>query len=177
MKRFSRILFYLRDQKGKIVLYFLFNILSVLFSLVSFAMVGSFLQLLFGQEKLVKTMPPGSFSANSVLQSIKYFLSILIRDYGNLYALAAICIIVIASVFLKNLFYYLTLRIIIPVRNRVMTRLREDMFTKILTLPIGYFTEQRKGDIISRMSNDANEIETSVVGTFEGLIKEPITIL
>jgi ATP-binding cassette, subfamily B, bacterial MsbA len=177
MKRFSRILYYLRDQKGKIVLYFLFNILSVLFSLVSFAMVGSFLQLLFGQEKPVMTMPPGSFSANSVLQSIKYFLSILIRDYGNLYALAAICIIVVASVFLKNLFYYLTLRIIIPVRNRVMTRLREDMFTKILTLPIGYFTEQRKGDIISRMSNDANEIETSVVGTFEGLIKEPITIL
>ena len=177
MKRFSTILFYLRDQKRNIVLYFIFNILSVLFSLVSFAMVGSFLQLLFGQEKLLKTPPPASFSANAVLQGIKYYLSGLIENYGSLYALAAIVAIVIVSVFLKNLFYYLTLRVITPVRNRVMTRLREDMYTKILTLPIGYFTEQRKGDIISRMSNDANEIETSVVGTFEGLIKEPITML
>jgi subfamily B ATP-binding cassette protein MsbA len=62
-------------------------------------------------------------------------------------------------------------------RNSVMKRLRADLYTKILQLPIGYFTEQRKGDIVSRMSNDANEIEWSVMSTLEGLIKEPITIL
>ncbi len=62
-------------------------------------------------------------------------------------------------------------------RNYVMTKLRSDLYVKILQLPIGYFTEQRKGDIISRMSNDANEVEWSVMSTLEGLIREPLTIL
>ncbi len=62
-------------------------------------------------------------------------------------------------------------------RNHVMTRLRADLYTKILELPIGYFTEQRKGDIISRMSNDANEVEWSVMSTLEGLVRDPLNIL
>jgi subfamily B ATP-binding cassette protein MsbA len=62
-------------------------------------------------------------------------------------------------------------------RNHIMTRLRSDLYTKILELPIGFFTEQRKGDIISRMSNDANEVEWSVVGTLEGLVRDPLNIL
>lgn len=177
MKRFSRILFYLRDQKGNIGLYILFSLLSVLFSLVSLAMLGPFLQLLFGKEKLLEVQPPVSYSVNGILQYLKYFLSSIIKKYDEVYALAAVCGIVIVSIFFKNLFYYITMRLVSPIRNHVMTRLRADMFTKILDLPIGYFTEQRKGDIISRMSNDANEIEWSVVGTLEGLMREPLTIL
>jgi len=177
MKRFSRILFYLRDQKGNIGLYILFSLLSVLFSLVSLAMLGPFLQLLFGKEKLLEVQPPVNYSVNGILQYLKYFLSSIIREYNEVYALAAVCGIVIVSIFFKNLFYYITMRLVSPIRNHVMTRLRADMFAKILDLPIGYFTEQRKGDIISRMSNDANEIEWSVVGTLEGLMREPLTIL
>jgi ATP-binding cassette, subfamily B, bacterial MsbA len=177
MKRFSRILFYLRDQKRNIALYFLFNLLSVVFSLVSLAMLAPFLQLLFGKDQLVNLEPPLHFSVSALLQYLKYFLSTLISKYGVQYALAAICVIIIVSIFLKNLFYYLTLRVVSPVRNHVMTRLRADMYAKILTLPIGYFTEQRKGDIISRMSNDTNEVEWSIMGTLEGLIREPLTIL
>jgi ATP-binding cassette, subfamily B, bacterial MsbA len=177
MKRFSRILFYLGDQKKNIVLYFLSNLLSIIFSLVSLAMLAPFLQLLFGKEKLVDVAPPATISVNALFQYLKYFLSNLIRNYGAMYALAAICAIIIISIFLKNLFYYLAMRIISPIRNHVMTRLRADMYAKILTLPIGYFTDQRKGDIISRMSNDANEVEWSIMGTLEGLIREPLTIL
>jgi ATP-binding cassette, subfamily B, bacterial MsbA len=177
MKRFSRIFFYLRDQKGNIALYFLFNFLSIIFSLVSLAMLAPFLQLLFGKEKLVQVQPPLTFSVNGLLQYLKYFISVLIRQHNEMYALGAICAIIIISIFLKNLFYYLTLRTVTPIRNHVMTRLRADLYTKILMLPIGYFTEQRKGDIISRMSNDSNEVEWSIMGTLEGLIRDPLNII
>jgi len=177
MKRFSTILKYLSDQKGYVALYFIFNLLSVLFSLVSLTMLVPFLQLLFGKEKMVEQMPRVTFSASSVLDYIKYILGILIREHGPIYALGAICVIIISSIFLKNLFLYLSLRILGPMRNRVLNRLRSDLFAKILDLPLGFFTEQRKGDLISRMSNDINEIEWSVISTLEGVFREPLTIL
>ena len=177
MKRFSTILRYLRDQKGQIFLYFLFNLLSVVFSLVSISMLVPFLQLLFGNEKSVTSPPALTFSAGSVLDSIKYLLSVLIREHGPGSALLAICGIIVVSIFMKNLFYYLGLRVLAPMRNRVLQRLRGDMYAKILELPLGFFTEQRKGDLISRMSNDINEIEWSVIATLEGVFREPITIM
>lgn len=177
MKRFAIILKYLKDQKRNILLYFLLNLLSILFSLVSLAMLAPFLQLLFGKEKLVGIKPDFRFSANGVLQYLKYNLSHLITTHSEIYALGAICITLIIAIFLKNLFLYLSYRVLVPVRNGVMLRLKNDLFSKILDLPISYFTEQKKGDIISRMSNDTNEIEWSVITTMEGLIKEPLTIL
>jgi ATP-binding cassette, subfamily B, bacterial MsbA len=177
MKRFSTILKYLSDQKRYVGLYFLFNLLSVLFSLVSLTMLVPFLQLLFGKEKAVDQMPHVGFSAASILEYIKYILGILIREHSQAYALGAICIIIILSIFFKNLFLYLSLRILGPMRNRVLNRLRTDLYSKILELPLGFFTEQRKGDLISRMSNDINEIEWSVISTLEGVFREPLTIL
>jgi subfamily B ATP-binding cassette protein MsbA len=177
MKRFSTILKYLHDQKKNILLYFLSNILSILFSLVSLAMLAPFLQLLFGKDKLITTAPAFHFSASGITNSLKYMLGSLIREHNKIYALGAICVIIIISIFLKNLFLYFSYRVLGPIRNKVMTRLRSELFVKILELPIGFFTEQRKGDIISRMSNDVNEIEWSIISTLEGLIKEPINIL
>src|ERR1700730_9027035 len=176
MKRFSIILGYLRDQKRNIVLYFVFNLLSILFSLVSLAMLAPFLQILFAKEKLQTAQGKFSFSASGILEYLKYFLSNLIKDHGAIYALGAICVIIIISVFLKNVFLYLSYRVLGPMRNKVMLKLRNDLYSKILELPLGFFTEQRKGDINSRMSNDMNEIEWSVISTMEGLIREPLTI-
>ncbi len=122
-------------------------------------------------------MPHLSFSASSLLDSIKYILGQLIDQHGPVYALGAICVIIIFSIFLKNLFFYLAYRVLAPMRNRVLTRLRADLYSKILVLPLGFFTEQRKGDLISRMSNDVNEIEWSVMSTLEGIFREPLTIL
>ena len=177
MKRFSRIFFYLRDKKQNIFLYVVFNLLSVVFSLVSLAMLAPFLQLLFGKERLAEGKIVIHYSASGLLQYLKYYLSNLIREHNQVYALGIICLMIIISIFFKNLFTYLSYRVLAPMRNYVMTKLRSDLYGKILQLPIGYFTEQRKGDIISRMSNDANEIEWSVMSTMEGLMKDPLTIL
>ncbi len=177
MKRFSRILFYLRSQKQNIALYFVFNILSILFSLVSMALLAPFLQILFGTAEMVTVKPKWETTGVGVLNYMKYLMSTTIQEHGPIYVLGAICITIILSIFFKNLFTYLSFRVLAPMRNYVMTKLRSDLYAKILELPIGFFTEQRKGDIISRMSNDANEVEWSVMSTLEGLIREPLTIL
>ncbi|MFT4022546.1 MAG: ABC transporter ATP-binding protein [Flavihumibacter sp.] len=186
MKNFSRIFKYLSDRKGEIALYFFFNLLSILFSLVSLAMLAPFLQLLFGSHvEPIVDKPSISFSATGLLDLMKYYFNQVIINHstpespnaGKLYALTIICMVLIITILLKNLFFYLTLRILSPLRNHVLTRLRADLYAKILVLPIGFFTEQRKGDIISRMSNDTNEVEWSVIAALESLIKEPLTII
>ena len=177
MKRFSRILFYLKDKKQNIGLYIVFNLSSVLFNLVSLALLAPFLQMLFSEDKSIVVKPRFSFSANGVQDFIKYEMNQLIILHSKTYALAAVCILIVISVFFKNIFIYLSYRVLAPMRNYVMTKLRSDLYAKILELPIGFFTEKRKGDIISRMSNDANEIEWSVMSTLEGLIRDPLQIL
>ncbi len=176
MKKFSRILFYLRDQKGRVFFYFLFNLLSIIFSMVSLTMLAPFLQMLFKLSE-----PPADytfeFSSKGIMDGLQLFLYNVIEERGAIMALAAICVTVVAAVFFKNLFLYGAFRMIVPMRNRVMTRFRSDLFDKILQLPVGYFTEKRKGDIMSRMSNDISEIEFSIVSTMEALIREPLTIL
>jgi ATP-binding cassette, subfamily B, bacterial MsbA len=177
MKQFQRIFKYLRDYKGKIVLYFLCILLSIVFSMVSLAMLAPFLKLLFNQEDLVTTRPESLLSASDLLDFLMYQISKLILENGAEAALAFICLIIISAILLKNVFLYLSYRILAPMRNGVLTRLRGDLYDKVLKLPIGYFTEQRKGDLISRMSNDANEVEWSVMMALEVLIKEPLTII
>ena len=144
MKRFSRILFYLRSQKKNIVLYVLFNLLSILFSLVSLAMLAPFLQMLFGKEKLINVRPEWSFSATGTLNYIKYTISQLISQHNEVYALAAICVIIVVSIFFKNMFTYLSFRVLAPMRNYVMTKLRSDLYAKILALPIGFLPNNVK---------------------------------
>lgn len=177
MKRFSRIFFYLRDQKGKIAGYLLFNLLSIIFSLISLAMLAPFLKLLFSNEPPLTVKTPFVFTSDGLMTELKYWLSYLIIHHGYTTALAAICLTILLSILLKNLFLYLGFRMLIPLRNRVMTNFREDLYDKILALPVSYFTEQRKGDMMSRMSNDMNEIEWSIIGALEGLIKDPLNIL
>jgi subfamily B ATP-binding cassette protein MsbA len=180
MNRFSRILFYLRNQRRNILLYVIFNLFSVLFSLVSLAMLAPFLQMLFDPNPVQPIKPNLQFSASGIsglLDWLKYYIGLLIQEQGKIYALGAICLAIISSIFFKNLFVYLSFRVLAPMRNYVMTKLRADLYAKLLELPMGFFTEQRKGDIISRMSNDANEVEWSVMSTLEGLIREPMTIL
>ena len=99
MKRFSTILKYLKDQKGSIVLYVLFSLLSVIFSLFSLAMLAPFLQLLFSKEKLLMTAPAFRFSASGILDYFKYYLSTLMREHNEIYALGAICIVIIISIY------------------------------------------------------------------------------
>src|SRR5690242_1361578 len=144
MKKYSRIFKYLSPLKGKIALYTLFTILSVAFSIISLGMLVPFLDLLFNPEKKVYQLPAGGFSAANLLQTLSYYITKMIDEHSRLYALGGICVVIIISIFLKNLFLYLTYYILGPVRNIIVTKLRDEMYDKILSLPIGFFTEKRK---------------------------------
>jgi ATP-binding cassette, subfamily B, bacterial MsbA len=174
MKKYARIFGYLKKHSGKLVLYFICTILSTLFGVISIGMLIPFFGLIFDAAQtsggnIIKSNVLGSFITTHLIQ--------IIDENGKIAGLIAICIFIIAATFLKNLFLYLSNRISVPVRSSIITELRGDLYDKILRLPIGYFTEKRKGDIISRMTNDIGEIEGSVVGTFDGLIKDPFTVL
>jgi subfamily B ATP-binding cassette protein MsbA len=172
MKKYSRIFGYLKKHTGKLGLYLLCTILATLFGVISIGMLIPFFGLIF------ETGPDVSFIKTNVLGSFITGTLLEIRNqHGRIGALAAICIFIITATLFKNLFLYLSNRISVPVRSAIITELREELYNKILHLPIGYFTEKKKGDIISRMTNDIGEIEASVVGTFDGLIKDPLTVL
>ncbi len=177
MKKYSRIFKYLADYKGKILLYIVFIVLSIAFSVISFGMLAPFFNLLFNQDN----SGMNGKGSNAVFNFIE---SIMDRQMdapgifgGVLGVLGLLCIIMILSIFLKNLFMYLAYYTLNPLKNTIVNRLRIELYNKILHLPIGYFTEKRKGDLISRMTNDVSEVEGSLVGTLEGWVKDPLTIL
>jgi subfamily B ATP-binding cassette protein MsbA len=177
MKKYSRLFRYLAAYKANIALYFLFIILAIVFSVASIGSLPFFIDLIFTKGKADVLKPDTISNSQDFIRYISYYLQELIKTNGKTYVLALICVMVLIAVFLKNLFTYLSYYILAPMRNGVMNRLRKELFQKILIMPIGYFTEQRKGDIMSRMTNDVGELENSVVGTVEGLIKDPLNLI
>src|SRR6201999_2678613 len=151
-----------------------FNILSIIFGLISLGMLSPFLEILFSEGAPAKQQM--TLNTNAI-GGLKDILTKLIETHDHSTVLIVICLLILVSTILKNLFYYWSSYISSPVRSATITFLRNDLYDKILLLPIGYFTERRKGDLISRMTNDIYEIESSVVSTLEGLIKDPLTII
>ena len=177
MKKYARIIKYLTSYKTNIVLYFVLSVLSIVFSLVSFSGLPVFLNIIFRKGNIETVKPKSVFD---VLKYINYELGQFMQNYGEhgpVMALGLICSIIIVAVFFKNLFFYLSFYVLSPIKMSIITRLRAEIYNKLLQLPIGYFTDQRKGDVMSRMTNDIAEIELSVVGTLEGLIKDPLNVI
>ena len=173
MKKYSRIFNYLKQYRTEIVLYFICIIFSIVFSVVSLGMLAPFFDLIFMGDSA--GMVP---KADSPLTAyIRKLLILWVGDLNPKGALAFICIIIVSSILLKNLFLYFSFNILNPVKNKIVNTLRSELYYKILGLPIGYFTEKRKGDLISRITNDVAEVEVSLVGALEGWIRDPLTIL
>lgn len=177
MKKYAGLLKYFKPFKGNIILYFVFTLLSIIFGIISLSMLIPFLDVLFHPDKQVTNLVPFTLNADALLHNLSYYLTKIIIEKSVITALGYICLIILTAIFLKNLFLYLTYVVLSPMRNSVMTKLKNDLYNKILNLPIGYFTEQRKGDLISRMTNDTWELESTVVNTMQGLIEEPLTII
>lgn len=177
MKSLYPVLKYLKRHVRLIALYFVCNLLSVVFSLVSLTMLIPFLSLIFGKTQLVLQNPGMHFSANGIIASFNFFLSQIILRHGKVEALGFICLIVVLTILLKNVFLYLASYINSPVRTAIINDMRHDLFNKVLALPIGYFSEERKGDILSRMTNDLQEVEVSIISFLETAFREPFSIL
>jgi subfamily B ATP-binding cassette protein MsbA len=158
-------------------LYTLFISLSIVFSLFSLSMLVPFMDLIFGSSSLSGVAKMATTNSSGLKDILYNFLQNSIAQYGKVAALGWICFGIITAVLLKNLFLYLSFYFLAPIRNAVTRKYSKLLYNKILQLPIGYFTEQRKGDILSRSSNDIAELETSIIGALEGMIKEPLNII
>ena len=177
MKDFFRILKYVKPYLGFAGLNIFFNILNILFSLVSITMIIPFLGLLFGTQQKVYNPIDLDFSALSVKENFYALITNIIDDKGKVEALVFVCVLILVMFFCRNLCRYLALYFLSPIRNGVVCDLRNDLNKKIISLPISYFTEKRKGDITARMTTDLVEIEWSVMSSLEMFFKDPLNII
>lgn len=163
----------MKNYKSKIALYFLCIILSIVFSIASFGMLSPFFDLIFNGDSSGLTKKVD----NPAMESLRKFVFGQVDTMHPIGALALICVIIVISIFLKNLFLYFSFYVLNPLKNKIVNNLRSELYNKILQLPISYFTEKRKGDLISRTTNDVYEVEVSLVGALEGWVRDPLTIL
>jgi subfamily B ATP-binding cassette protein MsbA len=176
MKSLGVIFNYIKKYPRMVTGYFILNILSAFFSLVSLAMLAPFLTLIFGLQQS-DGVQSSRFKLGELSDQLYNTLSELTQTpEGRIQALAIICIIVICSIVLKNIFLYSAMYVLTPIRNNIINDMRTDMFKKILELPVGFFNEQRKGDIMSKLTNDLQDVEFSTISFLESFFREPILI-
>ena len=180
MKAFWQILKrYVAPYKGYVGGSVVLNILSAVFNVFSFSLLIPILQILFnvGENHYEfipwhRGMPFGDITNNAY-----YYVSQFIEEYGQSHVLLMLCLIFIGIVAIKVACYFGASAVMVPIRTGVVRDLRMEIYRKILALPLGFFSQERKGDIIARISGDVQEVETSITSTIEMLIKNPILII
>lgn len=175
MKGFWRLLSYIKNYKRQVILSAVSNILTAVFTVVSIPLIIPFFQILFGQEAAVSTGNE-ALDEGLVTQLKMYFVNI-IETSGKGQALLMVCIMIAVVFFLKNLFRYLSLYFMAPVRNGIVRNIRSSLFQKYLTLPLAFHTEERKGDLLSRITSDVQEVEWSILNVIEAIFKSPLIII
>ena len=180
---FSVLRRFLPPYKWYVALNMLFNVLSTILSLFSFATIIPVLQLLFGIATVDVTYvslhdASGLQQTLEILKNNLYFyLQTLIESRGASFVLLLLgaCLVLLTG--LKCLTAWLANYYMVPIRTGVLRDLRARLYKKVVSLPIGFFTEERKGDVMSRMTNDVNEVEASIMSTLDMLFKDPVMIL
>ena len=177
MHYFLRILKYIKPYTPFAILNIASNIISVLFSLISLTMVIPFLGILFETQEKVYNPQPLKLNAESIKENFYAIISSTIDEKGQVEALLFICILVLITFFLRNLFRYLALYFLTPIRNGIVHDLRMGLHRKIISLPLPFFTQKRKGDLTARLTSDLVEIEWSIMSSLEMTFKDPINIV
>jgi len=165
--------------KGCMILSFIFNILASILTIFSFAFIMPILQMLFGlNTKEYHYLEIGSAAINDVvINNFYYYMGELVKGYGPSHTLGILATMLVVMTALKCGTTYLSEATTLPMRNGVVRDIRNEMYAKILTLPIGFFTNERKGDIIARTSSDVSEVENSVIASLYSIFKYPIQIM
>jgi len=178
VKNLFRVLKFVTPYWGKALLNILFNILSVLFSLASFALFIPILQILFKTTEVPEDVQNFSWTNFDSIKDKFYFeIGEMIGEYGEMKVLFYVAIIIVTLYFLRNLFRYLAMFYLAPIRNGVVKDIRNKLYLKVLILPLSYYSEQKKGDIIARMTSDVQEIEWSIMSSLEMMFRDPIAII
>ena len=185
MKKLFSVLKYTKNYKGYLTANVSFNILFALFNAVSLTLAVPFLKLLFEETNLIETglillngKPEFAFSSEYIKDISNYYLAgLIVTQGGKAKALVVICVVIFSMTFFKNVFRYMAMYFIAPIRNGVVRDLRNKMYKKAMDLPLSYYSEEKKGDLMSRMTSDVQEIEWSIMQTLEMIFREPLTVI
>ncbi|MEM7549005.1 MAG: ABC transporter ATP-binding protein [Bacteroidota bacterium] len=182
MKTYLRIIRYAAPLGSLLPQYLVFAFLGVVFGLTNFILLQPLFDVIFeqlGPEELQKyvALPPFELSVEYVKDLFYHYLIEFEKEYGKFGTLGYVCVVIVLSVFLANLFRYASEVILSILKARIVKNLRNDVFDRISRLHIGYFTQERKGDILSRLTNDVQEVEVSVASSLKVIFKEPVTVI
>jgi len=177
MKKLSRTLSYALPFWGAAVMNIISNLVTIFFSLFSFALLIPFLNLLFGINKLVTVKPVLHFATHSILNYLNFYISQIIIHSGKVQALIFICVVILISFLLRNLGRFFAMYFISGVRTGAIQGIRDDLYAKMLILPLSFYTKNKKGDLLSRITTDVQEVEVSIMNYIEIIVRDPITII
>ena len=179
MKTLKRILGYARPYGKYWPPYLFLSILSVVSGIATYALLGPMLTVLFDNASIASgpARPEFAFSLDWLRDYFSFILSGIVAGGGVIRGLAFVSLMLVAACFVANLCRYLSQRILVSMKTTLMRNIRKDLFSKILALDTGYFTERRKGDILSCVSNDVSEVQNSVASSFHVLFREPLLAL
>ena len=168
---------YVKPYWFSILMNIVFNILAIVFSLFSFSMIVPFLNLLFNPENLTTVKPEFALDTDSLLAMLDYYVSYIIILKGQSTALVFICLLLVIAFFLRNITTYFALYFMVGARAGTIQDIRNDLYKKIMILPLSFYSKHKKGDIMARITTDVQEIEVSIISYLDTFIKSPITIL
>ena len=182
MKTYLRILSYAKPYGKFVPVYVIYAFLAIIFGLLNFTLLKPLFDVIFEQvdpARLVQYQekPEFSFSIGYFTHLFNHSFLEISETYGKMGTLYFVCAIIVLSVFLSNLFAYLSGVVLAKVRAVVIKRMRMDIFRQVSTLHIGYFSNERKGDLLSKMTNDVQEVENTIVQSLRVVFREPATII
>lgn len=166
---------YLRPYRTPLLLNIFSNIMMALCMVISIPIIIPFFQILFGRVK--PSAQPVPFSINNIQSWLEYVFGNLVETYSQEGALIIVCVTFVLIFLLKNIFRYLSVVFMAQVRNGIVRDIRDAVYKKYMHLPLAFFTRGKKGDLMSRISTDVQEIEYSILNVMESLFKEPIVII
>lgn len=179
MNTFRRVLGYARPFGKYWPPYLVLSLLSVVFGIANYALLGPMLTVLFENDTIATDIsrPEFAFSIEYFTSVFKYWLSGTVAAGGPVRGLAFVSGMLVVACFFSDLCRYLSQRILVNMKTTLMKNVRTDLFSKVSSLNIGYFTERRKGDILSSISNDVNEVQNSVASSFHVIFREPLLVI
>jgi subfamily B ATP-binding cassette protein MsbA len=176
MKTYFRLISFAKPIEKFALPYIFATILSIIFNTLNLALLAPLLETLFFQNGKTKISAPPS-SSWDIMGQFKYYIQIAIEQYGTWGALQIVCACIIGSVVLANIFRYLSQRIMENLRAHTLLNLRKSVFDSVMNLHLGYFNNERKGDIMSKVSSDVQVVQYSVTSTLLVVFKEPVQLI
>lgn len=177
MKELIRIFAYIKSYWHYAILNIVSNLLFILFSFFNIAIFLPFVNILFNNETPITVKPELQLSTEQLLKYLNYIVNQIIEENGKFYAMIFVSVLFIIFSVLNNFFKYLGLYFLAPLRNGMIKDLRNDIYKRLLILPLSFYSNQKKGDLMSRLTSDINEIEWSIVSTLQMAIKDPVNVI